>query len=471
MRSQLNAMLDMSRNYVVDGLCYLVLDSVCLFCEEAGRLLSLEQPLSSKQLEGLQRFVRGWGILMEQAGRSDGRFTHVPGFSPPLYDIPAKLLEFYLAFAKMCCRTLQAGGEDHSRFALLIVPKLCRRIKVDSVFHYREPPCERLLYVDIPLDTLYDPFTTLCQLTHEISHFCGDVWRDRPMRANYFLSICAYELAASLNLDTKNGVKQIYNDLRERCLPGQKKLYLKDLVATTPRVIWDMIDDDTQVERWIDAARLDRDFRGGWNEYIWKSEVCAGREIIRSGWSTGPFFQGISEVAELFSECYADVSMIHTLKLSLTEYLNLTQQELRFFQHPENLTEAERNAYYSSVQRWSLVQQAAFPDLPLKEAFANENVRQFYLDTQKVRRYMQSASEEIYAQPEVRYYLNAETLNLIVQYLRQCSDHMKMSFPVGDDSRQSLSILRDVFDRIARKHQVSCESFERLISIYRKGLI
>ena len=72
-----------------------MLDAAKLFCSEIKKTTSDDgTALTARQMEDIQRFVRGWGTLMEQATKMDGRFLQMPGFSPALCEIPAKLLEF-----------------------------------------------------------------------------------------------------------------------------------------------------------------------------------------------------------------------------------------------------------------------------------------------------------------------------------------------------------------------------------------
>ena len=194
----LNAMTDMSRSWVMDGFCYLTLGVAQSFCDwiscihrnEFENKSGPEDNATSKdaimrsQTELIQKFVRGWGDLMDRATKTDGRYLQMPGFSPILSEIPSRLLEFYLAFTKSCIRTTQQAGGGPDNISLMLVPKICRRIKVYSIFknihseiraHSDEAgrllANNHLLYVDIPLSMLYDPKYVMCCLCHEQAHF------------------------------------------------------------------------------------------------------------------------------------------------------------------------------------------------------------------------------------------------------------------------------------------------------------
>lgn len=98
--------------------------------------------------------------------------------------------------------------------------------KVEKVFE-EDPPCDRLLYVDIPISMLYRPFEVLCHLTHEISHFSGDEWRLRELRTKKYLEIYGQELGPELFLRKKSTVDQIVRDLSDSL--GGKLYYLDGL--------------------------------------------------------------------------------------------------------------------------------------------------------------------------------------------------------------------------------------------------
>lgn len=474
-RNQINEMVDMSQSYVVDGLCYLAFDSVSLFCSEMKERLARKNPLASKEVEGIQRFVRGWGILTEQAGRADGRFTHLPGFSPPLYDIPSSLLEFYLAFTKQCSKILQSGGGDESKFAMLIVPKLCRRIKVQSVLNFRNPPCPRLLYVDIPLDTLYDPFTVLCQLVHEISHFCGELWRNRKARADYYLTICAYELAMALGLDTKANVASIKNELDQVC--GKREDYLSDLEDKACRAMISLVRDSGKFSGWMELCSKKMTFEEPWQKYGWKDWCVSHRAMLMSGYSDGPFIQGIRNITDLFRECYADVSMIRTLDLSFEDYMTLSLKEIRLYSKwllTGELNEGidpmvySRN-YHNIVMRWTAVCEAVFGDVSTYRFPETGLLLKFYQDICQCQEFI-DCKFGTQSTAEAPYINSQESVHFLVEYLQLCSSRMKNEFP-ADAVRKDLNLLRTAFESIARQHIIECDSCNLLVSNYENMIL
>lgn len=471
-RNQLNEMLDMSQSYVVDGLCYLALDSVSLFCDRIEVLLGRNVRLTSKQVEGIQRFVRGWGILTEQAGRADGRFTHLPGFSPPLYDIPSSLLEFYLAFTKQCGQILQEGGSDMNEFAMLIVPKLCRRIKVETVLNFQEPPCPRILYVDIPLDILYDPFAVLCGLVHEISHFCGELWRSRESRTDCFLNICAYELATALGMDTNVNVKEILKDLKQLCT--RHPYYLLALETDACDAMEALVKDDGVFSRWMTLCEENLTFDPAWQKGSWQNWCISCRATLLSGYSTGPLYQTIEQVCELLKEGYADVSMIRTLKLSFEDYLSLAANELRLYEQWLKTgvdEEIQAGNFYTVVQRWTSVCLAVFGEPSSWRQPGDENLEIFFHHMRNCAEYINSDDAQPPDPQWDEYDLNVESLHLLISYLSQCDRNMKQKFPADNDTAVRLDGLRDAFQSAARNCDIQCDHCLSLVSDYEARLL
>ncbi len=478
-RNQLNELLDMSQNYVVDGLCFLALDSVSLFCERLQILLENRDSFTSKEVEEIQRFVRGWGILVEQAGRADGRFTHLPGFSPPLYDIPSTLLEFYLAFVKQCELLLQDGGSDSSEFAMLMVPKLCRRIKVETILNFEVPPCPRILYVDIPLDMLYDPFTVLCMLVHEISHFCGEIWRYREHRAEFFKKISAYELATILGMDTEEAVKEILKNIKEICKNGSN--YLEDLKNDIYDAMEFLVKDDDTFSTWISLCEKSLTFNPQWEVGAWKNYCIANRAAVLNGYANGSLYQAIELIYELFRECYADVSMIRTLELDFSDYLNLATNELRLYKKwlkTGSDKKIEPKDFYVIVQRWTSVCLAVFGKVSFWKDPQEDNkdkkdecLIELYKHMENCAKYIESIDDQPLDSQWDNYELNAETLNQIVLYLKLCNNNMRRDFPCNAIMGKRLKELQEAFTSAARNHTIQCRCCRTLVSDYESRLL
>lgn len=352
----LNTLVNMSQNCVLDGFCFLIYDAVKMFCANVERLVQNEA-INNDQLEHIHRFLRGLGTLTEQATRMDGRFIQMPGFSPILCEVPAHLLELYQyvshSFAELLCYE-----ENSTNMALLLMPKLCRRVKVYSIFESRnwleksmDKPEDQLLYVDIPLDVLYDPALVLCCLGHEISHFVGNLWRNRRERYDCIRFIAAYELSQRLKMPEVAVIDAISVDLDRYLNPYGT--YLEVLEPALGRAVEILLQEDADFDKWRDVylntaqgMAMDSHQRRQWEL------LCATARQQLQTWPTGVsrYFRNLFY---LIKECFADLCMISLVGPDRATYLRIAKQELEQFCGKGQ--EAHAEWYQMFVERWGLV--------------------------------------------------------------------------------------------------------------------
>ncbi len=461
-----NALLDMSRSTVADGFCYLILESADLFCKE---LNAISKP-DSLQIRYIQRFLRGWGVLMEQSMRQDGKFSQKPGYSPALCQIPAALLEFYLAFNSQCCRILQELSEDGYTFCFLLVPKLCRRIKVNVIIQ-KKPPCNRLLYVDIPYDLLYEPSQVMAHMCHEISHFCGETWRLRDVRKSKFLRIFARELASAMNLFTHSPENLIYRKLsNENDLP----LYLDDLVDKLFEVLGKFLMSENEIQELLDASRYrgkktkDETETDYVDSYAKQVKVIAGQHGLLAALRESPdhpqgyFFWTMREFKELFQECYADISMIHLLDLDYEQYIKLNEKEIALYLR----SESENNTYDLNVERWAVVIKVMYTNA-LETTEVNEVSKKFVRDIQLCTEYLfNSKISGANLEEAMGRFHNPKSLKELFEYLRACKSKMMSTTKSG-----SLTQLHVAFSSMAQHQNLFGKECQDLLKEYRSRLL
>lgn len=462
-----NALLDLSRNTVADGFCYLMLDAVSLFCDKLEK--KSDKVFSSKGLEGIQRFLRGWESLLDKVMRTDGRFSQQPGFSPSLCDIPSSLLEFYLAFTARMGAVMQIDSVVKHRFAILLAPKLCRRIKVEKVFE-DVPPCDRLLYVDIPITVLYQPFEVLCHLTHEISHFSGDTWRLRDLRAEKYLAVCAQELGAELLLVKKTTTDKIMEDLSNCKVKEQG--YLDAMTKNVLKAVGTLLNNERIVTRWTDAEFQDL------SPSQWGGRLQSGIQfqVLRTAIEQNPkkpealFFDNMVDFHYLFKECYADEAAIFALQLKAAEYVLLNIRETQLFQRSYK----KERVYYRAVERWAVVIHVCFPE-QASELFAQppEKMEDFVKDVEQC--YCFHFTNEIFPDEKMekleKNYHRIESIHLLEEYLSAC--YRKMCEERRDNGqRTELERLQTAFRTLARDElDISAPSCSELVCRYRKDVL
>lgn len=481
----LNALTDMSRSWVMDGFCYLILDAAQLFYAEIRKLYQASPAgLSIDQLEGVQRFVRGWGTLMEQATKMDGRFLQMPGFSPALCEIPAKLLEFYLAFTRKCIKIMQnqsleetgkRGGEPC--IALMFVPKICRRVKVNSIFQ-EDKSHNHLLYVDIPLDQMYSPMEILCCLSHEAAHFAGESWRNRARRRYELLGAIATEFATYLRLNSQQPTEKIYNILEEHCASGEwvtaKQLieeahnWMVELVANDLGQLFELFTED--LRRANDKEVLDQ------LDSVQRECIHLGKQFLMQKSNMENIIENLKY---LFQECYADLNMIIMLKLSKQEYVRMAEQELTNLASEGPLR--ENSQYYVIVERWYVL-------LGLEGIWAdNENLSPaakgestvlsiFRQDICRLLKESQGGFVNIKKREnsEYRYYNAWGSMRRLKKYLEFCAQTIQNDIKKNsgqDGSHLDMQLIQNAFRQISGPGDQSYDLERKLIDWNRQDLL
>lgn len=461
--SQLSALVNMSRICVLDGFCYLILDGVSVFCKKISPYFTGEQQASLDMLGRIQHFIRGWGTLVDQALRVDGQFMQSPGFSPLLYDIPVNLLEFYLAFTKRGMNLMQSPEAEANRhyYALFLLPKLCRRTKVQDIFQ-DPPPEDRLLYVDVPLDYIYNPQQILLQLFHEVAHYCGEEFRCRERRANYFASACAHLIIWYFELESKDTLILIYNDILAG-IPEDCRLYMEYYIPVIRKQILTLLNSFDTFQKWQDTFLKDKKYseseRKAW---LRKNTENYHMILLNRVHDLDDLSDDIERIRQFFEECYADVSMLFLLSPTWEEYLSVYRQELLWMQEGDY-----RSQYAELVQRAAIVLLAVdripdanqYKDDPIMKQFA-ANICALY-DSSRDNLVME------FEEPVQIGYMPLDLLNDILSYLRECWEKMAQF----GDANDELDNLQKIYNKVVREHCIGCEGYRQTLTWYERRLL
>lgn len=476
--SQLSALVDMSRICVLDGFCYLILDGVRTFLQLIRPYLEEDSHIPSRLLERIQRFVRGWGMLLDQAVLVDGQFIPSPGFSPVLYDIPVELLEFYNAFAFRCMTLLQSTEKEKDRqhYALFLFPKLCRRTKVQNTFR-SPPPSDRLLYVDIPLDILYSPMQVFPQLCHELSHYCGENFRQREFRADSILTACAHMIAWHFRLGNLDAAQLIRQDL-DCFVPKGCRTYKEQLRTALQEYLTQLFQHYDWVRPWQEAYLRGQNWESESGEGAhWSRESTFHiRNIFysRSG-ITDDINWDLQDIFYFFEEGYADVSMMFLLNLSWEEYLSLYRQELNWLENTgvdEELPTENgcASTYARFVQRAALVLSATQCPPPGDLAALPPELREFsHCITDLEKKLREGGSLLSFGKAHPRIEKNCFPVDLLLDirdYLEVCWQEMQSS----SIDQEEMEELHHVFGEVARKHHIGCEGYYETLDRYERFL-
>lgn len=465
----LNALADMSKNWVMDGFCYLIYDAARLFCQKIEKRSALRQPMKTKEeTERVQRFIRGWGGLMEQATRTDGRFIQMPGFSPAICEIPAHLLEFYLSVVMYCADLMASGPEERDvDVALLLVPKICRRMKVIAILEKARSK-DHLLYVDIPMEMLYEPASVLCCLCHELAHYVGERWRERQSRGNKIIYSAAYELACQLKIPSDSVIQEIYFNLKDLCERKDKTAisYAESLSILVRMGIKSLVSDDTVFSKW---HKLYQDSRNRSSEQTrftqFESEIYRNQILA----DTTDLFDDIENLIYLFRECYADIAMLYLLNPSETMYKNFAEQEIQSLMSGQKEAYMDRQ-YYVLVERWGLVIRVAYQrglwERGVSGAADNPTMERFYRDIDQFIAWFDALGGDI------KEHRSKETLQQVFDYLIDCYDTIDK--PLGDKNSENASRLcelRQLFAGLSEHYDVDYQTCEDYTELYRETIL
>ncbi len=168
---------------------------------------------------------------------------------------------------------------------------------------------------------LYKPKNTLCVVTHEIMHFCGENIRFRNIRYECFLASITALLINDWKLEDapQEAFDFVLKTFQDHIKLSQVGIYLETLTDST-----------------ILASSVmynDIDFRNKlFSLYEKNMSSTKSRISIIKSINTACFQQAITAriptIAEYYKECYADIMMFCILKIDAKIYLNMINDEI-----------------------------------------------------------------------------------------------------------------------------------------------
>ncbi len=131
--------------------------------------------------------------LVNSAMHSDRQFIQATAFNAIIYDVPPKIMAFYVAMVNKIQNIVRT--EDDQEYTFVLAPGFSDEITVKIISYMEpEPPTDRILKVSISERSLYNPKTVICRMTHEIAHYVGDGCRKRDKRKAYMLKTLIYSV-------------------------------------------------------------------------------------------------------------------------------------------------------------------------------------------------------------------------------------------------------------------------------------
>lgn len=131
--------------------------------------------------------------LVNCAMHSERQFIQVTAFNAIIYDVPSKIMAFYMALIDDI-KEIMRGENETQKYTFLLTPSFSNEIVVRIVSYAieNELPHDRLLKVEINEKSLYNPLEVEQVMVHEIGHYLGDKLRKRDIRKERILFSIVY---------------------------------------------------------------------------------------------------------------------------------------------------------------------------------------------------------------------------------------------------------------------------------------
>lgn len=148
-----------------------------------------ERPRPELFDECYKKFFICLDSLVNSAMHSERQFIQATAFNAMIYDVPAKLLAFYMAIINDMKAIMKE--KDDAEYTVILTPSFSNEIGVRVISYadrFEEKlPHNRLLKVEINEKSLYNPTEVERTMVHEISHFLGENIRRRDVRRERIL--------------------------------------------------------------------------------------------------------------------------------------------------------------------------------------------------------------------------------------------------------------------------------------------
>ena len=445
-------LLNFSGDCVFHQVCYTVLDGMKGLVRLCEKTIFEDQtaPENQAMIGLLHMTLAGVSDMVEHMIRMEGELVHHPESRPILYDIPANLLELYLHFSESCMSYFMEREKNSSdrRCRMLVVPCLCNTIKLKRIAEYEDVE-PALYYVEIPLHLLYDSKYAICSLVHEVSHFSGELCRNRASRFNAFALSLACQMSLHMEMSESPAVwKELVKELK-RLIPKDKQAMM-DLLQDEAICAVDCIAEN---EEWIEEL-LYIFFSSIGQHPDWEERYTRAVKARMNLRRKQNIYKDIEELIYLYRESYSDLSMVLLLELSVEDYLSMLKRDIRI---------TDKNVWPLAIER------AAVVILTVKKNWAPEqNCTEEFIKT--VGAYIRwfNDHQDGHAFKDAQHCF--EAISAVVSYLRQCA---KTICKLDNDpaNTEMLKRIRKEFVDFADKQKFASSEFYEALELHRQRLL
>lgn len=239
-----DSILSILKNRFAEDFVLCMYQSFCEFVEYLKEKMEHPDDNVEKFNECFNDYFRGLNSLVNSAMHSERQFIQATAFNAIIYDVPSKIIAFYVALIDGLQELMR--GENDKKYTFLLTPSFSNEISVRIISYSGEkPPHDRLLMVSINERSLYNPKAVIRRMAHEVAHFVGDDLRGRVSRKKYIkLSVIYIILSQILHgsflsipkfFDLINDIEQALS--RNIRFLDREENYSEELLAVLPDIV------------------------------------------------------------------------------------------------------------------------------------------------------------------------------------------------------------------------------------------
>lgn len=465
----LNILLNTSQSNILNNISFLLIDSASIFSKWTKKCLENDSPESfHNQLAVYENdiliYFRAWKELIGKTVKAETIFITNTCYQNTTYNFSVRMIEFYNAYLNKISEFLhhvdlspdKTPNKD-DEFSCLTVPKLCRRIKTRPIIPDDHPPCDSLLYVDLPFSLINDSFVVLTSLLHEISHLLTDKVRFREDRKKAFLRCLSLEICDNLNVEYIDVIQYVEKEL-QRHVSNCSISYLDEIGEELKFATQHFFAKDANFYNIADIfsklhCQTDDEI------YCLRKELIEDLDVYRKQYQTISEFDPkfiVDDLKFLFCECYADAVMVYTLDLSVEEYVKMFSSEARYFREDKKSSVGNEALLLQRILIVANAYQKAFGhSLKINDTSVDYPFFQEFIQFKKE---YDNDSDDL---SENLYLLTKSTIETISSYVAKCLVNI-------DKNNKNLSLklcneIRTIFRKVVDEDRLFEKDFDEFI--------
>lgn len=432
-----STLVRISKTSVLDEFVYIMYAGVDAFLKNVKYQIEHMEELNTVQC---QYFVESWAHLMEHVMRVEGQLTHNPQMRPILYDIPVAMLEYVLSFLKQVSEILQTKDAANKKdICFLLVPRLCDRIEAQELFPAVPNGLPGLVLVTIPLQMLYDSKEIQQELSHEVSHFVGEAYRNRADRAKKYI-----QASAAL-------MSRVFFGAVHPAFVRAIQAELVDHMGNVDDA--NIIDLSRKVMEWVDRICKRRDEYVRFIRRVLEMNIehtplkLNPTDTFITGGKVQKFQALLADLRILFRKIYADICTLYLLPITGEEYVASILPDL-----VSEKDEAKRR-YEQIAIRIYVGMKAGRRSIPLN--YILEQDEKLGKEIQTIETCLENGDE---MQERL---IPITSIRFLLLYAKRCYERL------CEEPQQGLEKIREMYDNVAILQQMDYKRFTTDINEYR----